>query len=95
MAVQVQPLALALEPDRDDRPHEDHFVVLHGVTWSDYQRFLEVRGDRSSPHIAYLEGRLEIMSPSESHERIKSLVGCLGKWCLSVGSSSPPLDLGP
>lgn len=75
--------ALALEPDRDDRPHEDHFVVLHGVSWSDYQRVLEIRGDRSSPRIAYLEGRLEIMRPSDSHERIKSLIGRLVEvWCL-------------
>ncbi len=75
--------ALALEPDRDDRPHEDHFVVLHGVSWSDYQRVLEIRGDHSSPRIAYLEGRLEIMSPSGSHERIKSLIGRLVEvWCL-------------
>lgn len=75
--------ALALEPDRDDRPHEDHFVVLHAVSWDDYQRILEVRGDHSSPRIAYLEGELQIMSPSESHERIKSLIGRLvDAWCL-------------
>ena len=78
--------ALALEPDRDDRPHEDHFVVLHGVTWSDYQRVLEVRGDRSSPRIAYLEGRLEILSPSQSHGWIKSIIGRLVEvWCLERG----------
>lgn len=78
--------ALALEPDRDDRPHEDHFVILHEVGWSDYQRVLEVRGDRSSPRVAYLEGRLEIMRPSLSHERIKSLIGCLVEvWCLERG----------
>jgi Uma2 family endonuclease len=78
--------ALALEPDRDDHPHEDHFVVLHGVAWSDYQRILEVRGDRSSPRVAYLEGRLEIMSPSQSHEWIKSVIGRLVEvWCLERG----------
>lgn len=58
-------------------------MILRDVAWSDYQRFLEVRGDRSSPRIAYLEGALEIMSPSENHERIKSLIGCLVEvWCL-------------
>lgn len=61
-------------------------MILREVTWPDYQRFLEVRGDRSSPRIAYLEGQLEIMSPSESHERIKSLIGCLVEvWCLERG----------
>ena len=75
--------ALALQPDLDDRRKEDHFVVLDGASWSDYQRVLEVRGDHSAPRIAYLEGRLQIMSPSESHEAIKSLIGCLVEvWCL-------------
>lgn len=75
--------ALALAADRDDLPHEDHFVVLRGVTWADYQRLLEVRGDRSAPRITYLEGRVEIMSPSRSHESIKSLIGRLVEaYCL-------------
>ena len=75
--------ALAFEPDRDDGPHEDHFVWLHDVSWEDYERILELRGDHSSPRIAYLEGELEIMSPSDSHESIKSVIGCLVEvWCL-------------
>src|SRR5437762_2341085 len=75
--------ALAIEPDRDDHPHEDHFVFLSGVSWSDYERILEIRGDHSAPRIAYLEGWLEIMSPSENHEEIKSAIGCLVEvWCL-------------
>lgn len=51
----------------DDRPKEDHFVRLRGVSWSDYQRLLEIRGECSTPRITYLEGLLEIMSPSRSH----------------------------
>jgi hypothetical protein len=49
---------LSLAEDRDDRPHEDHFVVLGGVSWADYQRLLEVRGDRSAPRLTCLEGRV-------------------------------------
>jgi len=61
-----------------ERPsREDHFVHLRGATWADYQRLLEIRGDHSAPRITYLEGTLEIMSPSRSHESIKSLIGCL------------------
>ncbi|HUR79560.1 MAG TPA: Uma2 family endonuclease [Thermoanaerobaculia bacterium] len=75
--------AAALNPDRDDLPHEDHFVFLHDVSWADYQHILEVRGDHSGPRISYLEGELEIMSPSENHERIKSLLGSLVEmWCV-------------
>ncbi len=70
----------------DERPHEDHRVVLRGVTWADYQRLLEVRGDRSAPRITYLEGVVEIMSPSRSHESIKSILGRLVEvFCLEVG----------
>ncbi|MCW8141308.1 MAG: Uma2 family endonuclease [Planctomycetota bacterium] len=74
--------ALSFE-DRDDRPREDHIVVLRGATWADYQRVLEVRGDRSAPRITYLEGRLQIMSPSEDHEHLKSLISRLVEaYCL-------------
>jgi Uma2 family endonuclease len=74
---------LALAPERDDAPHEDHFVILRGVTWADYQRLLEVRGDRSAPRLTFLEGSVEIMSPSRSHESIESLIGrLLEVYCL-------------
>jgi Uma2 family endonuclease len=69
--------------DRDDRPAEDHIVILRGATWADYQRLLEIRGDRSAPRIAYLEGTIEIMSPSRPHESIKSIIGRLVEaYCL-------------
>jgi Uma2 family endonuclease len=72
--------------DRDDAPREDHFVHLRGATWQDYERVLEIRGDHSAPRIAYLDGTLEIMSPSRSHESIKSDVGRLVEvWCLERG----------
>lgn len=68
---------------RDDTPTEDHFVHLHAVTWEDYERIVAIRGDRSAPRISYLEGELEIMSPSGNHERIKSHIGRLVEaWCL-------------
>lgn len=72
--------------DYEERPREDHYVHLHEATWADYQRLLELRGDRSAPRIAYLKGTLEIMSPSRSHESIKSLIGRLVEaWCLENG----------
>lgn len=71
---------------RDDRPQEDHIIILGGMTWDDYERHLEARGDRSAPRIAYLEGLLEIMSPSSDHETIKSRLGRLVEaYCLHVG----------
>jgi len=86
MIIMTSMNARALELDRDDRPHEDHFVFLHDVSWSDYERILEVRGDHSAPRIAYLEGELEIMSPSDNHEWIKSVIGSLVEvWCIERG----------
>jgi Uma2 family endonuclease len=58
-------------------PTADQRVVMHGVPWSQFEAQLAVRGERSSPRIAYLAGALELMSPSKDHERIKSYVGRL------------------
>jgi Uma2 family endonuclease len=67
----------------DDTPVEDHIVVLYDTTWADYERLLEIRGDQSAPRICFLEGAIEIMSPSRSHEFIKSIIGSLVEtWCL-------------
>ena len=78
--------ALAGLADHDERSHEDHFAHLRGATREDYQRILRIRGDRSAPRISYLEGLLEIMSPSRSHESIKSVIGRFVEgWCLEHG----------
>ena len=61
----------------------DDVIVLRGATWADYQRLLAIRGERSVPRITYLEGALELMSPSRPHESIKSMIGCLLEaWCM-------------
>jgi Uma2 family endonuclease len=68
---------------RDDSPIEDHVVFLSGVSWEDYERLLDMRGDHSAPRIAYLDGDVEIMSPSQTHEGIKSVIGALVEaYCL-------------
>lgn len=70
----------------DGVAHHDHIVVLHDATWADYERLLEMRGDHSAPRYAYLGGELEIMSPSRTHEAIKSVIGSLIEvWCLERG----------
>jgi|SRR5579859_139192 len=55
----------------------DHRVTLHDVTWEQYEALLDVRGDRAGVRMAYLQGELELMSPSRSHEGIKTLLGRL------------------
>lgn len=72
--------------ERDDRRLDDHITILRDATWADYQRLLELRGDRPVPRIAYLEGVLEIMTPSQPHESLKSRIGHLVEvWCLENG----------
>ena len=49
-------------------------IVLSGVSWELYEQLRE-NEDNWHVHMAYDDGRLELMSPSLSHERIKRLIG--------------------
>jgi Uma2 family endonuclease len=55
----------------------DQRVILDGIDWWQFESFLAIRGDRAGVRVTYLEGQLEIMSPSRSHETIKKLIGRL------------------
>lgn len=55
----------------------DGRVILHGVSWAGLEAQLELRGDAPVPRVTYLDGAMELMSPSKDHERIKSYIGCL------------------
>ncbi|HKS26015.1 MAG TPA: Uma2 family endonuclease [Thermoanaerobaculia bacterium] len=77
--------------EHDVETDADGIVVLHGVSWEDYERLLEIRGDHSAPRISYLEGEVEIMSPSRDHEQIKSYIGhLLEAWCIDRGIEVHP-----
>jgi Uma2 family endonuclease len=69
-------LAISTETD-NSRSAADNIVRLHDISWDDWRRLLAMRGDHSVPRLVYLEGEVEIMSPSRTHESIKSLIGCL------------------
>jgi Uma2 family endonuclease len=71
--------------------HADQRVCLHDVPWSHYEIMLAVKGDASVPRIAYLEGELELMSPSADHEIIKSRIGQL----IEAYAAHRGLDLWP
>jgi Uma2 family endonuclease len=58
-------------------PTADQRIVTYGVPWSHYEAQLALRGEGSVPRMAYLEGALELLSPSKEHERAKSYIGCL------------------
>lgn len=52
-------------------------VVLHGVSWAEYERRCALRGEGSVPRITYLDGDMELMTPSRDHEQVKSHIGAL------------------
>jgi Uma2 family endonuclease len=55
----------------------DQRIVLNGVPWSHYETQLCLRGDGSVPRVSYLDGAMELMSPSQDHERVKFYIGRL------------------
>jgi Uma2 family endonuclease len=55
-------------------PSCDQRVVLHGVSWSNFETLLAIRGDAPVPRMTYLEGELEPMAPSRDHEALKTQI---------------------
>ena len=68
---------LAAIPAGEYVPTADERIILRNVPWSHFEVQLALRGDVSVPRMAYLDGVLELMSPSKGHERTKSYLGCL------------------
>jgi Uma2 family endonuclease len=56
---------------------EDQRAILDGVSWEVYEALLQSRGERSRPRLTYLDGSLEIMSPSAQHELIGIMIARL------------------
>lgn len=57
----------------------DQRVVLHHVPWSHYEAELAVRGEKSVPRLSFLNGTLELMSPSKDHERVAQWIARLSE----------------
>lgn len=64
---------------REARPPaaQEERALLREVSWEQYDAIIAASGDSASPRFAYLEGDLEIMSPSVLHETRKKLVARL------------------
>jgi Uma2 family endonuclease len=58
--------------DEDVERSIDQRVVLYGISFSQYEAALAMRGKGSIPRIAYLDGELELMTPSFTHEEVKT-----------------------
>jgi Uma2 family endonuclease len=64
-------MTLAASPQSFDRR-----IVLDGVSWDLYEHLLAEIGERPI-HLTFDEGRLEIMTLSDLHERVKKIIARL------------------
>ena len=66
------PIATMTAPSSLDRR-----VTLQDVTWVEFEQILAIRGDKAGIRMTYLDGVLELMSPSIDHEGIKKVIARL------------------
>lgn len=55
----------------------DQRLRLYGVTWAQYETIRGALDDRPGLRMFYLEGHLEIVSPSVTHENVKKTIARL------------------
>ena len=84
-------MTLATEPTIGHLRH----MLLEDVSWEEYERMLrEAEAEHRHLRITYDDGRMEIVSPSGKHERVKGFIGMLIEqyglerdiWFLPLGS---------
>ncbi|MEL6382535.1 MAG: Uma2 family endonuclease [Cyanobacteria bacterium J06626_18] len=54
-------------------------LLLHDVSWVEFEAILEELGEHRNTRVAYTNGLLEIMAPSPEHESDKEIIGDLLK----------------
>ena len=59
-------------------------VVIHSLTWQDFESILEELGEDRHTRIAYCNGTFEIMSPLSKHERPHRIAGDIVKALLDA-----------
>lgn len=59
------------------REDADQRVFMNGLDWWQFEAMLAVRGDAAGVRVTYLEGTLELMSPSHTHEFVKKMIARL------------------
>jgi hypothetical protein len=72
-------------PLRDYVPEADAFVQMR-VDWAGYEALLSVRGEQRRPRMTYVDGVLELMTTSPTHERLRFLMGrLLERYAMKLG----------
>jgi Uma2 family endonuclease len=74
-----------IDPGAESAAQDDH-VILRGMSWKDFEVLLAIRGDAAGVRMYYLDGEIELMSPSSIHEyRKTTLARLLEQWALETG----------
>ena len=78
------------EPELSNIDDPEEKFITSGVSWLHYEALLAKLEDNSHYRVTYLDGILEIVSPSIRHENIKTnlgmlLVVCQAKNCAFEG----------
>ena len=77
--------AVRTNPKPPPPPEEDNYVFFYDMTWKDFEVMLALRGETAVPRMSYLDGVIELMSPSKTHEyRKKTLARLLEVWALET-----------
>ncbi|MBW4486434.1 MAG: Uma2 family endonuclease [Trichocoleus desertorum ATA4-8-CV12] len=66
-----------LEQEYQGWLEQDVYLLMSGVSWQHYERLLQKLEDNASLRLVYLDGVLEIASPSRRHEGIKKRIATL------------------
>lgn len=72
----VSGMVAAISPSVENWPEEQRFV-LQAVPWSTYVALRDALEDHAGLKLTYLEGVLELMSPSMLHEDAKTIIARL------------------
>ncbi len=56
---------------------QEIYLSMRGVSWQYYETLLHKFEDHASLHLTYLDGVLEVVSPSRRHEGIKKRIATL------------------
>ncbi len=70
----------------------DQILLMNGISWDIYETLLKICQNNSHYRFKYLEGTLEIMSPSRRHEVDKKIIALLLEiYFLEIGIDFYPL----
>ncbi len=80
-------MATAITASEDAEARPDERFVIHDVPWHLYVSLRDSLDERGSRlRLTYLDGELELMSPSPEHEEAKGLIGrLLEAYCVDRG----------